>query len=209
MSANVTASQPNYAELGAALDELELGVDAAEYHGGICGALCALGSGASNSWLRATRSSEIADPDLTNTLLNAEATAWKALAGPDFEFHPVLPEGEVSLSARVDALALWCQGFLSGLGLGGENVATVLAAPASPSPKANGQGRGGITEILADLAEISKARLGDEDMQDAAQAGFDLEALVEYVRVGVQLIFDELEGRRAAAESPAASAHGK
>ena len=42
----------------------------------------------------------------------------RTLVGNDADFEPLLPDDESPLSERADALSLWCQGFLYGLGSG-------------------------------------------------------------------------------------------
>ena len=174
------------AKLADAIAALGLGIDVAEFHGGICGLLCASGPGAVFAWIRESADAESLIGDIASTsgmLREVEAACWSELSGTDLAFHPLLPDGDA-------ALADWCQGFVTGLGLGGYGADTGRDdAPAD--------GRARVDEILADLVEISRATVGEDEPESEAQPGFDLAALVEYVRVGVQLIFEELEGQRA------------
>ena len=92
------------------------------------------------------------------------------------EFELLLPEDEQPIDARTAALAQWCQGFLYGLGAGAVPDASELP--------------GEVGEIVRDLIEISRAGVDaaqDEESNEAAYA-----ELVEFVRVGVQLLFEEL-----------------
>ena len=110
-----------------------------------------------------------------------ELDTWRMLNEMNMAFEPFLADDDQPLDAQVRGLASWCQGFLSGLGLGG------LTLDDSTSDDT-----GTVTEIAKDFAEISRAALGPEDEQDLEQAGFALAELKEYVRVSVQILFEQL-----------------
>jgi uncharacterized protein YgfB (UPF0149 family) len=181
-------------KLTAAIATLELGVDAAELHGGICGLLCTRGPGAVATWIRESGADHV--PRLGDAMAaaerlhEAEAESWRELNGPNIVFYPLLPDAEGVLAERVAGLALWCQGFVTGLGLGGYSLEDA-AFEDDPSG-----GRAQVAEIVNDFVEISRAGLDADDLNEADRAGFDLAALVEYVRVSVQLIFEEFHGQR-------------
>ena len=61
-----------------------------------------------------------------------------------------------------------------------------------------------VAEILGDFAEMSRAGVDDEDTADPTQADFALAELKEYVRVSVQIVFEQLADRR---EATARDAH--
>ena len=182
----MTVATVDLVEISAAVEQLELGVDAFEFHGSVCGLLCAVGPGAVDHWLSESGVSIRSDIDgreaLLETLHGAEADVWRALNATDFDFDLVLPGDEAVLDARVAALAAWCHGFATGVGLGGYSDRRADAFEASP-----------IDEILADFVEISRAALTDDDASDVDQAGFDLAAVTEHVRVAVQLAFELLQ----------------
>jgi len=173
-------------EITAAVEQLELGADTFEFHGGMCGLLCALGPGAVDRWLQESGVEIRADIDareqLLETLYAAEADVWRALNATNFDFDLVLPGDEAELDDRVTAIAAWCHGFIIGIGLGGRDELGTDDSETSD-----------LDEILADFAEISRAALTDEEAGDADRAGFDLAAVTEHVRVGVQLAFDSLQ----------------
>jgi uncharacterized protein YgfB (UPF0149 family) len=52
--------------------------------------------------------------------------------------------------------------------------------------------------VLSDFAQISRAGLSAEDAADENQTDFALAEIKEYVRVSVQLVFEDLAPRRAA-----------
>jgi uncharacterized protein YgfB (UPF0149 family) len=181
----MTSSAVDLAEFVRAVAELQLGTDAFEFHGGACGLLCTLGPGAVDHWLRESQFAIRADIEdresLLETLHAAEADAWRALNALSFDFDLLLPAEEADLDERVTALAAWCHGFVTGVGLGGSRS----GRPDTGEPSE-------IDEILADLTEISRVALSDEDASDAERAGFDLAAVTEHVRVCVQLVFERL-----------------
>jgi uncharacterized protein len=169
-----------------------------ELHGGLCGALCAGGPSAAERWLDGF----LVDSDMGD-IAGARAVGrelvragWTALADGDLAFEPLLPSDDARLEEQVQALALWCSGFLNGVGatapdLVGRNAKPTEAAAAGASAE--------VAEILADFAEMSRAGIDDEDEADRDRADFALAELKEYVRVSVQIVFEQLADRRAAA----------
>jgi uncharacterized protein YgfB (UPF0149 family) len=168
-----------------------------ELHGGLCGALCAGGPSAAERWLEDfLADSDAADVAGARTLgRELERAAWAALADAELAFEALLPSDDSPLEEQVQALALWCGGFLNGVGasapdLVGRNPKPAVAAGATAAPE--------VAEILGDFAEMSRAGVDDEDAADRDRADFALAELKEYVRVSVQILFDQLADRRAA-----------
>lgn len=166
------------------MDRVESSVSAPELHGGLCGALCAGGLDAGERWLDGCldgcepKLAEI--EDLGSLLTQVRSDSWNALSGPEFEFVPLLPDEAASLALRVDAIASWCHGFLTGLALAGFK-------PDDVPP----DDRDGLMEIIRDFSEISKAVAEDpEDSEERSAVA--LMELTEFVRIGVQLIFEHL-----------------
>ena len=162
----------------------------AEVHGGVCGALCAGGVPAARRWLMDClddQELDAATAALADELALLVGASANALADPDLKFEPLLPDDETPLEEQVQALALWCQGFLSGIG---------TTAPSAARQGADGSSLG---EILRDFAEISRAGLSEEEAAGQAQADFALAEIREYVRVSVAVVFEELGAERAAA----------
>lgn len=97
-----------------------------------------------------------------------------ALHASDMSFALLLPDDEVRLEERLEALAEWCQGFLAGLVAGLERAGGISLDELPEE----------VTEIVRDLTAI--AQLDTE--QEEAEAEGDFAELVEYVKVGVLLI---------------------
>jgi uncharacterized protein YgfB (UPF0149 family) len=178
----------DYDRLRDALADAGAVVALAELHGGACGALCAGGAPAAQRWIAdcldeqpTTAATAAAARDLDELV----AASWHGLTSPDLAFTPLLPSDDAPLEEQVQALALWCHGFLGGLGLS-------FAGDAERRD-------GAIAEILADFAEISRAGLSDEEAAGRGQPDFALAEIQEYVRVSVQIVFEELGHQRAAA----------
>lgn len=153
----------------------------AECHGTLCGALC-VGAGAGSAWLEhlldeatggaagltACRRELMTLRDVSRTLLEAGT----------LEFAPLLPDDEMGLAERTAALGEWCQGFLYGMGLAGER----LQLDALPDEAG---------EVLRDMGQIAQAGFeGDAEAEEDEAAYAEI---VEYVRVGVQLLYEELQ----------------
>lgn len=180
--------QVTFREIASVLQSAGSQVVAAEGHGCLCGALCTTADYTLERWLEelVTIESEEGEveipPDSPLRLLFADTI--RALRGNEMEFEPLLPDDDEPLEQRATAIAQWCQGFLYGFGTG---------KPIKPEHL-----RGQIDEILRDLSHIAQATV------DVGGAGEEEEGsyaeLVEYLRVGVQLIHDELEPVRDADE---------
>ena len=91
-------------------------------------------------------------------------------------FTPLLPDDETDINLRAEALGRWCQGFLYGMAVRGLKKFTDLPAD--------------VREILEDFSQIGRAAHESGDDDEQVEAAFV--DLVEYSRVGVQLVFDLL-----------------
>ena len=92
------------------------------------------------------------------------------------EFEPLLPDDEQPLNGRANALALWCTGFLYGLGTG----------PISDLRRLSGD----VGEIVRDFTEISRATGDDAEGDESNEQAYA--ELVEFIRVAAQVVFEEL-----------------
>ncbi len=162
-------------------------VHAAEAHGCLCGALCARRGYLAAEWLEELLPD---GPEPGNTVAITTAGPLKSLfhqsravlEAREMEFEPLLPPDETTLDERVEALGAWAQGFLYGFGAAGPFKPGTLTTV--------------VAEVLTDFAEVARAgAVGSESVEVEEGA---LTELVEFVRVGVQLIYDELADLRAA-----------
>jgi uncharacterized protein YgfB (UPF0149 family) len=155
----------------------------------VSGAVCAGGAVAARRWLSDLLDDEqlAASPAaLVDDLEEVVDTTVKMLDDADLKFEPLLPADDVPLADQVEALAAWCQGFLSGVG----STAPGIAGRSTASDA--------VGEILRDFAEISRAGLSEDEAEGRGQPDFALAEIHEYVRVSVQIVFEELGPERAA-----------
>lgn len=170
----------NYTEIQRVLVQERSLADAAEAHGTLAGCLCAAVGYRFEDWLLEILPEGQAQPLSRETLRGLYVGTAGALEGQEMEFELLLPPDEQSLDARTAALAQWCQGFLYGLG-------TSVVQDDSGLP-------GDLGEIVRDLTEITHVAVDDAQSTESNESAYA--ELVEFVRVGVQLVFDELEPLR-------------
>jgi len=170
--------QVTFAEIERVIDGLNTTVDAAEAHGCLCGAVCTSADYTFERWVEEFAPDEARPlpPESEQPLRLLFAETVRTLRGDDMEFEPLLPDDDITLERRTVSLSQWCQGFLYGFSTGG-------AVRTETLPDA-------VNEVLRDLTHISRA------IADVGEAGEQEEEsyveVLEYVRVGVQLVHDEL-----------------
>lgn len=150
-------------------------VSAAEAHGALTGMLCVDRMMANGRWLDTLFGDDKdALPEGDRVMLKELGDqTQQLLIEMDFSFELLLPDDDSSLKERAQALSEWCQGFLHVLG---ERAGGHVWA-------------GECSEVLSDLREIA-------ELDSDADGEVDEEAYVEileFVRVGVQLIYSEFQ----------------
>ena len=194
-----------YYELESALKLMDNDTDPSELHGTLGGLLCADKRANVNRWLaslfpdnsKAGHDSTNIKPANKMQADNMPLVALKQSLGRLFEetrqqlsdplcsFDLLLPGDDYSFEQQILALGEWCQGFLIGLNLGGIEDFNSL--------------QGDAKEFARDMVEIARAGVSydfsdDEEDQQAYMQ------LVEYVRVGVMMVNDELSAVPGASE---------
>lgn len=174
------ATVPDYMDLQQSLHNVDATMEASEAQGALCGMLCAQGHADVSQWQQHVFGSqetgdvllkEVAS-DLKNLFISTEVAINDSLT----DFQLLLADDDEKLADRVHALAYWVQGFLYGLAVGGIKQGSSL-------PKDT-------TELMLDFINISQAVFDDEEMDSSED---DYMQLVEFVRVGVLLINEELQ----------------
>ncbi len=151
--------------------------DAAEAHGSLCGALCAVAPYRMQDWVNEILPDGTALSNESAAMLERVFTATATSFGEQgMEFEPLLPDDEQPLNGRANALALWCTGFLYGLGTG--QIADLDAL------------NGDVGEIVRDFTEISRATGDDAEADESNEQAYA--ELVEFIRVAAQVVFEEL-----------------
>lgn len=167
----------SYSALSAALPRLGFDQPAAEYHGALCGALC-VRMVEEVDVLQVLQAIEPDEHDLAaGSLLNSlRAEAVNALANGVAPPQLLLPDDALPLALRAAALGEWCEGFLYGL----------ASRKGFDLKKASED----VREVVQDFAEFTRMGFEDSDDEETQEAAYA--ELVEYVRVGAQLVFLEL-----------------
>lgn len=165
---------PNYDELSRALNKTALKLHASQVHGLVCGVLCS-NVNSKTAWEElVTGGKETAK---THAILQALYNmSDKQLADFLFEFQLILPADSEDLPLRAEALTLWCQGFLTGLKLANIPIVDRKASE--------------VTEAIDDLIEIAK--MNYEDVVASEEDEMAYVELVEYVRMAIILIYQDL-----------------
>ena len=204
LKASTTAEFPSFELIDAALRRAEAPTDAAEAHGSLCGLVCGLGDSGQSAWLAETlpdarvdaQPDAHADGQANAAIVEQTAAVLRVLAfrtraaleDADMTFQPLLPDEAEPLAQRIDGLAQWCQGFNHGLFV------------AARIGDAEAELRSGNTaEIVSDFADMAKAAVDDEEPDGDGEAAYV--ELVEYIRVSVQLVYEELTAVRQRVQS--------
>lgn len=171
---------PSYEQCRAALQAVGADLDAAECHGLLSGMLCVPGAFKRGTFLAEVLGDD-ADAhragDCRRLLAALGEEVLRRLSSPDCDFAPLLPDDGQSLAIRAAALGSWCAGFLYGLGISGVARDRALSAEAR--------------ELMTDLAGMTRIETDGAAHEDD-EANYA--ELVEYVRVGVMLVYAELNG---------------
>jgi uncharacterized protein YgfB (UPF0149 family) len=171
----------SYAEIQRVLADERSMTDAAEAHGTLAGALCTASSYRFEDWLQEILPEGRAQPISTGALRGLYFLTTETLAGAEMSFEPLLPEDAQPLDERATALSQWCVGFLYGLGSG--SIQDLSKLP------------GEVGEVVKDFDELTRVGVGAGESEEENESAYA--ELVEFVRVGVQLVFEELESLRA------------
>ncbi|MBL4574800.1 MAG: UPF0149 family protein [Opitutaceae bacterium] len=171
---------PPYETLNNALQSLDFGDRASELHGFLCGAVAI-----DISYPLDTCISTLA-PDLSHVAIGSELNETLAevceavrtqMTDPVLQLELLLPDSDTTdLTARVTALASWCDGFLFGLANAGLQGKASLPDDTS--------------EILLDLTRISQLHGADTGEEDEEVSFYEL---LEYVRMSALLVAEELQ----------------
>jgi len=176
------------------LEDLLFNVDAAlgatEAHGALCGMLCAQGATEASQWMLSVlgehEETSKALQQAGKKLLQIHQISVEQMNDTDAEFELMLPDDDEPLEMRVEALGMWCQGFVYGLAVGGIKEDTSLPEDSK--------------ELIQDILEISRAGyVADKeaelatDEEDSEEDEVAFMEVCEYVRMGILLIYEELQ----------------
>jgi yecA family protein len=196
LKAPTTTDPPSFDDIDRALRRAEAATDAAEAHGSLCGLVCGLGARGPSVWLAETLAETPEQPPASAAVAEQAgavlgqlaASTRAALEDAEMAFQPLLPDDAEPLAERVDGLAQWCQGFNHGLFV----AARIGTAEAELDS-------GNTAEVVRDFGAMAEVAVGDDEADADGEAAYA--ELVEYVRVGVQLVYEELTEVRQRVES--------
>lgn len=158
----------------------------AQVHGLLCGRLAVRGGEGGGGWpeqvLESQDRSSAACAQCESLLDSLFQSTWQQLSERQSEFDLLLPEDSASAALRTRALADWCEGFLHGLVSRSRNEAVRKRLAEDP-----------LSDLIRDMLEITRATVGDED-EDSTETAYS--ELVEYIRVAVQVAYEELADLR-------------
>jgi uncharacterized protein YgfB (UPF0149 family) len=119
--------------------------------------------------------------ELANRVMQLYTVSYAALQDEEFTFLPLLPDDEIAIAQRTEAMASWCDGFLAG-----------FAYATSGKESSTGAFSEECSEALGDIAALAQADATEEENdEDAEEHYFEL---VEYLRVAVVNIFLDSQG---------------
>lgn len=185
------SSNLHYADLAALLARMGCADDASAFHGALCGALCRMVPE------ELAPEQLLDDPDPSAgargraELADVVEQTVEALSDSELGFAPLLPDDDAGLAERAQALSAWCEGFL--FGLAGQTRLDLEGCSEE------------VREIVRDLSELTRAGLGDADDLEVEESAYA--ELVEYVRVGAQLVYMELRPRALGGDESSPTIH--
>jgi uncharacterized protein YgfB (UPF0149 family) len=116
-----TDALPVYNQVDASFQLANLEMSAAEAHGVLCGMLVCEPNMKVQTWINVIFEGETAWDSLSvalrRDLLSILSATVMQLQQMDFQFELLLPDEELPLIDRIEALQAWCQGFSFGFGL--------------------------------------------------------------------------------------------
>ncbi len=176
-----------YGHLNGLLERADALMGAPQCHGVLAGIAC-LSPEISPNWEHALygdcEPGDVLVSECNDFIDALQSRIVEQLADPEFAFSPLLAGDDEPLDRRLDALVQWCEGLLFGVGVAG--LPTESALPET------------VREFLRDVTEISRVDTWQLDPDD--QADFQYFELIEYLRAGCSLLFEEL-GRGSVARS--------
>lgn len=156
---------------------------ASQAHGLLSSRLAVAGADAGLDWLQqvleGTDESDALRTECASLLNTLYQDTLRQLSERLSEFSPLLPDDGDSASLRAAALAHWCEGFLHGLVSVEHGEALKNRLASDP-----------LADIIRDMLQLTRAAVDEESDDETNEAAYA--EIVEYVRVAVQLTYEEL-----------------
>lgn len=176
---------PDYIELERALGRAGVDHSAAEIHGICCGMLAVDQASDQSQWLAQVLEGDAQDfhfQEARALLRQLFIATRQQLNGGDMDFTLFLPTEEDDLPAQVEAMQDWCQGF--GLGIATAGIHDFKHLPEDSR------------DWLEDVVRIGAS--GELDLDNEEESENALIELLEYLRVGVMMMTEEMQPMKAA-----------
>jgi len=173
----------DFDEVAAHLLEQGAPASPSQVHGCLCGLLGAGAPAEAEYGLDALAQSLdlVAHGELAGCAMQLYTLSAATLRDDELAFVPLLPDDEVGIAQRAEALADWCNGFLTG-----------FAYVAAGAEKSGSALSGQCSEALRDIAAMAQAEAGADELGEEAEESYF--ELVEYLRVAVVNIFMDNSG---------------
>lgn len=168
----------SYESISNILKQHNVVVDAAEIQGILCGMLAGGMNLDNRDWTEAlndvVNQGESMNPLVIDQTTQMYDQLCQEFVEADFALKMCLPNDDAPLNERGAALVNWVQGFLLGFGLQQQDLTNCSEE---------------VKEALDDFSQISKM---DEEMTDDEESEQAFFEVVEYVRIGTMLCFNEM-----------------
>jgi len=149
----------------------------AELQGALCGLLCMNAQASRTAWFTSLYEDLAPDEDEIQDLTLLFDQTVQSLNSLDFDFELLLPEDNAPLASRLSAMSDWCHGLIFGLGVSGLTDETALTEDCK--------------EYITDVIQMSQ--IDQEDIDETDEQDNNFEEIVEYLRMGLFLLFGELQ----------------
>lgn len=163
-------------------------MQASEVHGVICGLLTAGQSSTADLIDEIFDQHEEGDllvQDCQRLINNLFETTAEEMNGPGLGISLLLPDENRPIKERAQALSLWCQGFLYGLGSGEKNIEQYLGEESK--------------EAMQDISELT--RLDYENLEETDEEEDALTEISEFLWVAAMLIRENIYASKEEANS--------
>ena len=177
-----------FVELDELLLSVEAEISAAECHGFLCGQVCVTDFPMEDLWQEFIDAQSNNDARVESCYTEIRALLADIIdniQSPNMDFQLILPDEDSTLGERVNALAEWCHGFLNGYGVSAGNLNNSLSEETR--------------EVLEDFTRICRVSIDEETDDEDEQAFMEL---IEYIRMGTIMIYDEISFFLRSSEAP-------
>ncbi len=174
-----------YSEIDLLRRKANVAIDISEYHGTISAYLCCDAFQEDDLLPKEVNfdggSVSVQIIEFKHALYELISETINSFNDTEMSFYPFLPPDSEELSIRAHSLSIWCQGFIDALGMFiSERRLTI-----------NQSYQTFIGEIIEDFSQISTLnKTAVENGNEEELAYFEV---VEFVRVGTQLVYEELK----------------